>query len=330
MAYQLPILTQKEIVTMYGQFLNILIILVFGFYSVASFANYPLTIEHAGKKPVVIKQKPKKVVVFDLGVLDTLTALDVEVTAVAKGVFPDYLAGYNTSDKAIAGSLFKPDYAKLKDIKPDLIIVGGRSRKALDKLSGIAPTIDLTVNADTFVPSVKRNVLLLGSIFDKKQQAKSLWEKLNSKILTLQAKAKSKGAGLVLFTVKDVFIAHLPGDRFGMVYDLLGIPSVDKINKQTDSKANKKQTKAQKAKHAATLTKAYIEKKPDWLFILDRGLATAGQSNIKQALTSSPFIKNSNAWQKNHVYYLNPTQWYVVTGGYTSVLNTVNDLNTLW
>lgn len=33
---------------------------------------------------------------------------------------------------------------------------------------------------------------------------------------------------------------------------------------------------------------------------------------------------------KNVVVYDNPTQWYVITGGYTSVLNTVNELNARW
>ncbi|WP_017444834.1 hypothetical protein [Gayadomonas joobiniege] len=39
-----------------------------------------------------IKQTLQKVVVFDLGVLDTLQALDVKVTAVAKGILPSYLS----------------------------------------------------------------------------------------------------------------------------------------------------------------------------------------------------------------------------------------------
>ena len=314
---------------MYGILIKIFFIAGCSLFSVASFANYPITINQ-GNTQVVIKQKPIKVVVYDLGVLDTLTALDVDVTAVAKGVFPEYLAHYNSPNKAIAGSLFKPDFEALKKIKPDLIIVGPRSRRALDKLTAIAPTIDLTLSSDDFVSNIKRNIILLGDVFEKQQQAKLLWNNLNNKINALQAKAMGKGPGLVLFTVKDMFIAHLPGDRFGMVYELLGIKSPDKINKPQLKDSDKSQTKVQKAKQAAVLTKDYMATKPNWLFILDRGLATGGQSNIEQALAKAPFIENSQAWQQKHVYYLNPTQWYVITGGYTSVLNTVNELNTIW
>ena len=314
---------------MYGILIKIFFIAGCSFFSVASFANYPITISQ-GNTQVVIKKKPIKVVVYDLGVLDTLTALDVDVTAVAKGVFPEYLAHYNSPNKAIAGSLFKPDFEALKKIKPDLIIVGPRSRRALDKLTAIAPSIDLTLSSDDFVSNIKRNIILLGDVFEKQQQAKLLWNNLNNKINALQAKAMGKGPGLVLFTVKDMFIAHLSGDRFGMVYELLGIKSPDKIKKPQLKDNDKSQTKVQKAKQAAVLTKDYMATKPNWLFILDRGLATGGQSNIEQALAKAPFIENSQAWQQKHVYYLNPTQWYVITGGYTSVLNTVNELNTIW
>ncbi len=70
-----------------------------------------LTYSHQLGETTVEKQ-PEKVVVFDMGVLDSLDKLGVEVSAVPKDSVPDYLDKYRGDDYENAGTLFEPDFEK--------------------------------------------------------------------------------------------------------------------------------------------------------------------------------------------------------------------------
>ena len=74
----------------------------------------------------VVPKNPQNVAVYDLGALDTLTALGVPVGAtVDKSMLP-YLKG--AFDKAQhVGTLFEPNYEALGAFKPQLIIIGSRA-----------------------------------------------------------------------------------------------------------------------------------------------------------------------------------------------------------
>lgn len=306
-----------------------LLFITFTFFSFAAYAYYPITVKQA-HGDIKVNHEPTKVVVYDLAALDTLNALDIEAVAVAKGIFPEYLSAYDNNKKTIAGSLFDPNYDVLKNIQPDLIIVGERTKRAIPELSKIAPTIDLSVSDTAFLQRIEQNLQLLGQVFNKQKEANVLWNTLSSGIKELQQKGQQQGTGLVLFTHKDYFMSHLPGDRFGMLYELVGVKPVAQKQPVNGTKPKEKLTRAQKVAKAQIPLKARIEKQPNWLFVLDRGTATGGQSSIDKALHKTPYIEQTSAWKNNRVVYLEPTQWYVLTGGYQSVYNTVNTLNKLW
>jgi ABC-type enterochelin transport system substrate-binding protein len=79
-----------------------------------------VTVAHA-KGSTHAPVAPQRVVVYDLGSLDTLHTLGVPVAGVPKAQFPDYLAGYADASKyTAAGSLFAPDYDTLSRIAPTL------------------------------------------------------------------------------------------------------------------------------------------------------------------------------------------------------------------
>ncbi|WP_370621998.1 hypothetical protein [Bacillus sp. JCM 19034] len=87
-----------------------------------------VTIDHELGQTVVEKN-PETVVVFDLGVLDTLDALGVEVAGVPVESVPDYLSQYAGDDYENVGTLFEPDFEKIFDMQPDLIIILGVPKK---------------------------------------------------------------------------------------------------------------------------------------------------------------------------------------------------------
>ena len=75
---------------------------------------------------VTFNKNPEKVVVFDFGTLDTLDKLGVEVAGLPKENIPQYLSKYEDEKYENTGSLKEPDFEKIHEIGPDLIIISGR------------------------------------------------------------------------------------------------------------------------------------------------------------------------------------------------------------
>ncbi|MFN3209329.1 MAG: ABC transporter substrate-binding protein [Roseovarius sp.] len=113
--------------------------------------------------PVTVAETPETVAVYDMAALDTLEALGVAVAGTISNVYLDYLEDA-AEGAARIGTLFEPDMEAVYALQPDLIIAGGRSYEKVPDLARIAPTIDMTIQDDTFATGLKR-LEAYGAIF---------------------------------------------------------------------------------------------------------------------------------------------------------------------
>lgn len=147
--------------------------------STATTESKTISVKHAlDENPVQVKVNPKNVVVFDFGSLDTLDKLGVDVAAVAQQDLPTYLSKYKDSKYASAGTLFEPDYEKISDLSPELIIIGGRQADAYKELSKIAPTISMAVDTKDYINSFKRTWKRWGKSSTKRMLPSRNWLRL--------------------------------------------------------------------------------------------------------------------------------------------------------
>lgn len=286
-----------------------------------------------------IASVPQRVVVLDLAVLDILTALDIPVVGVPSlqdDMWPDYMQKYAGDKYTKAGSLFEPDLDVIKTLKPDLIIVGGRSSRSFDAVSAIAPTIDLSTSTTGFVPSVVQNVLTLGAIFEVESQANAKARQLLQSIRELQANAASQGEGLLLFSVGERVMPQQPATRFGIVYELIGIqpvvkpedagPARSRGRDTNETEAEKEAREKAEAKASAKRLANIMSRKPNWIFVIDRNSAFNERQNSAEILAADPAISASSAWNDKKVVYLSGRGWYLVGGGVTQLETTIKQL----
>lgn len=290
-------------------------------------AAYPLTVEHA-QGSVILDQPPTRVAVFDLATLDTMEALDVEVAGVPEQVGPAHLQKFQDEKYAKVGTLFEPDYAALQALQPDLIIIAGRSRMAYDKLAELAPTIDLTLNPESFVEGVRGNLQLLGNIFDKPQKAEQLDTELQQALVKVQQQSRGLSS-VTLFTINGRIMTHAPGERFGMLYELLGTKSTAEAGEaapggQARPEAGSPEAKKLQEDQRARLEQA-LAQQPDWIVVLDRGAATGGEGRAAETMGQDTAVAATDAWKQGKVYYLDPAAWYTATGGYQSLMETLQE-----
>lgn len=277
-----------------------------------------VTINH---QTVAIPFKPQRVVVFEPASIDTLDAIGVRAVGIADLSLPAHLSYYKDVTKA--GTLFEPDMAALTALKPDLIIVGGRSSKKAEELSKVATTIDLTTNNADFENSVFGHWETLGKIFGREDKVRELIASTKTEIKRVHAVASSKGTALQVMTIQDRIVSYAPQSRFGFIYDVLGFqpaftaPAVAPVA-PVDG--------ATPARPAGPTSEALAASNPDWIFTFDRAAINADGKKSPGFKTREAFA-NTNALRHNHVVVTDEVNWYIYgNAGYGTLRNTLKEV----
>lgn len=266
-----------------------------------------------------VPKNPEKVVVFDFGILDSLDKLGVDaVVGVAKsGTLPEYISKYAGDEYENIGSLKEPDFEKIAEIDPDLIIISGRQAELYDQLEELAPTVHLGVDTTKYMESFKENMNALGEIFDVQDAVETELAAIDESIAALDEKATASGKNsLIILANDDKVSAYGPSSRFGLIHDVFGVPAADEgIESST---------------HGQNISFEFVmETNPDILYVIDRGAVVAngeGESGAKQ-LVENELVKNTEAYKNEDIYYLNPEFWYLSGGGLTSVSEMIKEID---
>ncbi|WP_157064008.1 siderophore ABC transporter substrate-binding protein [Methylobacterium tarhaniae] len=271
-----------------------------------------ITVQHA-RGQTVLPAVPKKVVVFDLAALDTLDALGVPVFGVPGGAKPPSLAQYNDSRYRRMGTLWEPDYEAINAAEPDLIVVGGRSGPRYEALSKMAPTIDLSSDAADPLGSELRNIRALARLFGKEAQAEERIARIQAGLAAIQAKAGQAGTALFVLSTGGRLSAFGPGSRFGLIHGVLGFRPASR-----DLGAGI---------HGQPISFEFIAKtNPDWLFVLDRDSAIGTQGQPARQLLDNELVRQTNAWRKGQVVYVDAASWYLAAGGLRALQTTIDQI----
>jgi iron complex transport system substrate-binding protein len=287
-----------------------------------------VVVPHA-KGEIVLRAAPTKAAVFDLASLDILHALGVEAVAgvpqgaEGKSKFPAHLAQYADTKYRNVGTLFDPDIPALTALRPDLIVIGGRSSKAYDALTGIAPTIDMSSSSTNLAALTIANTRTLGRIFNVELRADRRTAEFAALVERLHAQAGKGGTGLLLFGAGDSVTVQAPGDRFGHAYDFIGIRSAVPAVKRSASASARDARPAAGSPEAIALRETRQEAlatalatNPTWIFVIDRTAATGGEpSRITEKLAANAAVSVTSAWKAGRVIYLDPKTWYIVGAG---------------
>ncbi|OCA83299.1 ABC transporter [Bacillus sp. FJAT-27225] len=272
-----------------------------------------LTIKHQLGETNV-KKNPETVIVFDYGVLDTLDQLGVKVTGLPQETVPGYLEKYKGSEYQNVGGIKEPDFEKINELGPDLIIISGRQQDAYEELSEIAPTIFLGLDTSKYLESFKENTKTLGKIFEKEAEVEEKLAGIQKTIDSLNEKGKATGKnGLIVLASEGSLSAYGPGSRFGIIHDNFGIEPVDK--------------NIEVSTHGQTISFEYIlEKDPDYLFVIDRGAVVQEGGSSAKPLIENELVKKTNAYKNDNIVYLNPDYWYMSGGGLVSVAEMAKEI----
>ncbi len=121
-----------------------------------------------------VPAKPERVVVLDLGELDSAVALGVKPVGAVKAPVEEGLLSYLEDDVAgveLVGEIGEPDLEKIAALEPDLILGSDiRVKDFYDELSAIAPT----VFTETVGVAWKENLAVHAEALGKQEEAADL------------------------------------------------------------------------------------------------------------------------------------------------------------
>lgn len=278
----------------------------------ASNSKETVTIEHDLDETVVNKN-PERIIVFDYGILDALDKMEIDIVGLPKKTIPTYLNKYNGDKYEDVGSLQEPNFEKIYELEPDLIIISGRQGNLYDEFKEIAPTVYLAIDGEDYIGSFKNNMGVLGEIFGKKAFIEAELEKIEKTMKSLNEEANKSNENALLIMVSDGNLsAYGEGSRFGILYKEFGLTPVDK--------------NIESSTHGQKITFEYIvEKNPDYIFVVDRGVVVGGENSAKQVLDND-LIKSTNAYENNRITYLDSEIWYVASGGFTGTMKMLGEV----
>lgn len=299
----------------------ILLVIVLGIFSVTKFVGS----NHSGEGETVIvnhelgettvNKNPKRIVVFDYGILDSLDKLGVEgIVGVVQDGLPEYLSKFASEEYTSIGTLKEPNMEEIFALKPDLIIISGRQGDYYEELSKIAPTINLGIKSEDYLASFTENMNILGTIFGEEKTVEKELEEINQAIAELNKKVTEKGInGLIALANDGAFSVYGKESRFGIIHNAFGVIPVDESIEVS--------THGQKASFEYV-----VEKNPDYLFVVDRTAITGGTSSAKD-LFENELMKKTDAYKNDNIVYLDPSIWYTATGGFTSTMKMIEEVD---
>jgi iron complex transport system substrate-binding protein len=277
-------------------------------------ANKPETVVVAHELgETEVEKNPKKVVVFDFGSLDTLDKLGIDVVGVPQATIPSYLEKYASDEYENVGHVYEPDFEKIAEIDPDLIIISGRQAEVYDQLQELGNTIHLGVDTTRYMDSFKENAKIIGRIFEKEDEVETALAEIDDRIAMLNEEAVASGKnGLIILANDDKISAFGPSSRFGLIHDVFGIPAVDEgIEIST---------------HGMNVSFEYVvEQDPDLLYVVDRSAAVGEGESAKQ-IVENKLMERTKAMQNDDIIYLDPDVWYLSGGGLISVSEMIGEV----
>ena len=264
---------------------------------------------------IEVQPNPGRVVVMDFGFLDSIDALKLPVKlAVPKSNLPSYLSQYKDDQYVDIGGLKEFNLETIYAFKPDLIIISGRQQDYYEELTQIAPTYFVEIDSRKYMDDFKRNMGVLGKLFNRDAEVKTLIDELEKRIAEIkEISAAQNRRSLILLTNDGKISVYGSGSRFGIIHDILGLPQADPSIKV--------------GIHGQSVNYEYLSTiNPDQIFVVDRSIAVGSRADGVKLLDNE-LVNQTEAAKNGRIFELDPNTWYLSGGGLESVPMMVEEIH---
>lgn len=288
--------------------------------------SYPLTITHQSGE-TVIESEPQKIVVLDMGTLDTIDAAGLGskvVGTLVNSLLDEYKdsEGIDYSTLPNCGNPKEADMEAVAKLEPDLVFIGGRMSSSYEEFAKQWPTINGGVSwkEGGYSEKVAENAQMVATACGDAAKGAEFKKAIEDKIAEYTDLGKGKGKAMVLMTNGGEISMHGTSSRWAAIWDVFGFDTIEEAEQKSDE--------GHKGDKLTFETVAEIN--PDYIFVVDRDAAVGSTdtgTNAEQVLDND-FIASTTAAQNGNICYLSPARWYLLMYGannYQVMLDEVAD-----
>ena len=278
-------------------------------------SSEPIVLEHS-QGETVLDGPAQRIVVLDLGSLDTLNALGAEDSVVGfsdTSVMPESLSEFEDDKYATVGSIKEPDVEAIAALNPDLVITGFRSSSLTEELSKNFKTIDITFDfGDGFYEGLEYSTNLIAKAVGKEAEAKTELKEVADAIESAKEKAPTDKNAMILMTSGGKVTINGTDSRFGLIHNLLGIePTITDIEAAT---------------HGDGISfEAIAEANPDIMYVIDRDAAIGQEGDAAKQVLGNELVETTTAWSNGDVVYLDGGRWYIMMHGLNNAVEMLHE-----
>lgn len=262
-----------------------------------------------------LKKAPKRIVILDNLYGEILEPLDLTPVGATTGhegsqefstLFKKH---YKDADVVSVGWQKTPDLEKIKELKPDLILMTVDQEGLYDKLSEIAPTVGYRINTDENW-DYHETSLKVAEIFDKRDEMKDALDRMDAKeaVFAENVKAKFGDQKLMYLRVTGNDIRYYAYGHFGYLYDTY--------------KFNRAQTFNPEDMYQVIDIDKLKDINPDLLIV-----QADSQDLLDNKLKNTPVWSNLKAVQNNNVIYADYSIYMLGFGivSQEAIMNQISD-----
>jgi len=186
-----------------------------------------------------------------------------------------------------------PDFEKIFEINPELLLGPASLRPHLNQLE--EKGIKVLLFQPRSIEDVKQEILTVGKVLGKEDEAKKLVGEIDSKIAELRGKVPDKRV-LVVWGAPGTYLAVLPSSVIGDYLTILGSENVAKDFPPL----------AERPTFATLSPELVVDKDPEVILFAAHGRPDQVLQGFMSQMESNPAWKNVKAVKENRVYVLRP------------------------
>lgn len=262
-----------------------------------------------------LKKAPKRIVILDNLYGEILEPLDLTPVGATTGQEGSqefstlFKKHYKDADVVSVGWQKTPYLEKIKELKPDLILMTVDQEGLYDKLSEIAPTVGYRINTDENW-DYHETSLKVAEIFDKRDEMKDALDRMDAKeaVFAENVKAKFGDQKLMYLRVTGNDIRYYAYGHFGYLYDTY--------------KFNRAQTFNPEDMYQVIDIDKLKDINPDLLIV-----QADSQDLLDNKLKNTPVWSNLKAVQNNNVIYADYSTYMLGFGivSQEAIMNQISD-----
>lgn len=262
-----------------------------------------------------LKKAPKRIVILDNLYGEILEPLDLTPVGATTGQEGSqefstlFKKHYKDADVVSVGWQKSPDLEKIKELKPDLILMTVDQEGLYDKLSEIAPTVGYRINTDENW-DYHETSLKVAEIFDKRDEMKDALDRMDAKeaVFAENVKAKFGDQKLMYLRVTGNDIRYYAYGHFGYLYDTY--------------KFNRAQTFNPEDMYQVIDIDKLKDLNPDLLIV-----QADSKELLDNKLKNTPVWSNLKAVQNNNVIYADYSTYMLGFGivSQEAIMNQISD-----